>query len=369
MLSIKAHLSPPPTHTLFFDDSFLWRRAVSQKRPSQRNGGSWCLMIGQALVWAYKTDKLSFCFQGSPFGFLSHLPPFKFACWCACALQGDILTVIRRVDEHWIEAKLGDRIGICPLQFTEVSFLLVAQSTCSLLMRWIIGLSRFRAKSLDSSPSVTLWPPSAEHRELIFEALLCVRMLISQVRSACLVCRLSFVFLWAPCPRVQTRSTPGHIAGSCSGFNVLATKFPHFPLLFFVFKSQIFPHLFSQALPLPYSVLTPPYRSPQAPPQQPSNFFYLWTLSSSSSFCLCCAARREDTVMLSLLGWHNSTSLWWVKALTQPCLSVMLYISPCLPLRSQRQSVLPGLVAATYLPACPSNKLEWVSGEMSNRNM
>lgn len=36
-------------------------------------------------------------------------------------LQGDILTVIRRVDEHWIEAKLGEKIGICPLQFTEVS--------------------------------------------------------------------------------------------------------------------------------------------------------------------------------------------------------------------------------------------------------
>lgn len=36
-------------------------------------------------------------------------------------LQGDILTVIRRVDEHWIEAKLGDKVGVCPLQFTEVS--------------------------------------------------------------------------------------------------------------------------------------------------------------------------------------------------------------------------------------------------------
>ena len=35
-------------------------------------------------------------------------------------LQGDILTFIRRVDEHWIEAKLGEKTGICPLQFTEV---------------------------------------------------------------------------------------------------------------------------------------------------------------------------------------------------------------------------------------------------------
>lgn len=36
-------------------------------------------------------------------------------------LQGDILTVIRRVDENWIEAKLGEKVGVCPLQFTEVS--------------------------------------------------------------------------------------------------------------------------------------------------------------------------------------------------------------------------------------------------------
>ncbi|KAM9849959.1 E3 ubiquitin-protein ligase SH3RF2 [Aulostomus maculatus] len=39
--------------------------------------------------------------------------------YCLSFLKGDILTVIRRVDEHWIEAKLGDISGICPLQFTE----------------------------------------------------------------------------------------------------------------------------------------------------------------------------------------------------------------------------------------------------------
>lgn len=48
-------------------------------------------------------------------------------------LQGDILTVIRRVDEHWIEAKLGDKVGICPLQFTEVgSFFLSSLFECGL---------------------------------------------------------------------------------------------------------------------------------------------------------------------------------------------------------------------------------------------
>lgn len=38
---------------------------------------------------------------------------------CLSFLKGDILTVIRRVDEHWIEAKLGEKVGVCPLQFTE----------------------------------------------------------------------------------------------------------------------------------------------------------------------------------------------------------------------------------------------------------
>ncbi|TNM98678.1 hypothetical protein fugu_013242 [Takifugu bimaculatus] len=33
--------------------------------------------------------------------------------------KGDILTVIRRLDENWIEAKSGDKVGVCPLQFTE----------------------------------------------------------------------------------------------------------------------------------------------------------------------------------------------------------------------------------------------------------
>ncbi|XP_029296741.1 E3 ubiquitin-protein ligase SH3RF2 [Cottoperca gobio] len=39
--------------------------------------------------------------------------------YCLSFLKGDILTVIRRLDEHWIEAKLGEKVGICPLQFIE----------------------------------------------------------------------------------------------------------------------------------------------------------------------------------------------------------------------------------------------------------
>ncbi|XP_054647525.1 E3 ubiquitin-protein ligase SH3RF2 isoform X2 [Dunckerocampus dactyliophorus] len=41
--------------------------------------------------------------------------------YCLSFRKGDILTVIRRVDDHWIEAKLGDKSGICPLQFTELN--------------------------------------------------------------------------------------------------------------------------------------------------------------------------------------------------------------------------------------------------------
>nr|XP_020474942.1 putative E3 ubiquitin-protein ligase SH3RF2 [Monopterus albus] len=40
--------------------------------------------------------------------------------YCLGFLKGDILTVLRRVDEHWIEAKLGDKVGICPQEFTEL---------------------------------------------------------------------------------------------------------------------------------------------------------------------------------------------------------------------------------------------------------
>ncbi|XP_028272345.1 E3 ubiquitin-protein ligase SH3RF2 [Parambassis ranga] len=38
---------------------------------------------------------------------------------CLSFFKGDILTVIRCVDEHWIEAKLGEKVGLCPLQFVE----------------------------------------------------------------------------------------------------------------------------------------------------------------------------------------------------------------------------------------------------------
>ena len=35
--------------------------------------------------------------------------------------QGEVISVIRRVDENWAEGKLLDRIGIFPLAFVELN--------------------------------------------------------------------------------------------------------------------------------------------------------------------------------------------------------------------------------------------------------
>eukprot|EP00061_Rhincodon_typus_P010726 g35242.t1 len=35
-------------------------------------------------------------------------------------ITNDILKVIRRVDENWVEGKLGDKVGIFPISFVEV---------------------------------------------------------------------------------------------------------------------------------------------------------------------------------------------------------------------------------------------------------
>jgi E3 ubiquitin-protein ligase SH3RF len=37
------------------------------------------------------------------------------------SFQDDVLTVIRRVDDNWAEGRLGDKIGIFPIAFVEVS--------------------------------------------------------------------------------------------------------------------------------------------------------------------------------------------------------------------------------------------------------
>jgi E3 ubiquitin-protein ligase SH3RF len=47
--------------------------------------------------------------------------------------QGEVITVIRRVDENWAEGKLGDRIGIFPLAFVELNS--VARALMKLSMK------------------------------------------------------------------------------------------------------------------------------------------------------------------------------------------------------------------------------------------
>lgn len=40
---------------------------------------------------------------------------------CLIRVQGDIITVIRRIDENWAEGKLDDRIGMFPISFVEMN--------------------------------------------------------------------------------------------------------------------------------------------------------------------------------------------------------------------------------------------------------
>ena len=37
-----------------------------------------------------------------------------------CLFKGDIINVIRQVDENWCEGKLGGKLGIFPITFVEV---------------------------------------------------------------------------------------------------------------------------------------------------------------------------------------------------------------------------------------------------------
>lgn len=53
---------------------------------------------------------------------------------CLAFMKGDVITVIKRVDENWGEGKLGDKVGIFPLQFTELNpaaFKLLASAKAS----------------------------------------------------------------------------------------------------------------------------------------------------------------------------------------------------------------------------------------------
>lgn len=55
-----------------------------------------------------------------------HLRPDMDACFFSpfmlnMDIKGDVITVIRRVDENWLEGRLGDKSGVFPVRVTEVS--------------------------------------------------------------------------------------------------------------------------------------------------------------------------------------------------------------------------------------------------------
>jgi len=41
--------------------------------------------------------------------------------WWACRGQGDVVKLIRRLDENWYEARAGDRQGIVPVIYVETT--------------------------------------------------------------------------------------------------------------------------------------------------------------------------------------------------------------------------------------------------------
>jgi hypothetical protein len=64
------------------------------------------------------------CLDVKCFSFHGTVSVQELMMMCVCAhrcLQGEVITVIRRVDENWAEGKLGDRIGIFPLAFVELN--------------------------------------------------------------------------------------------------------------------------------------------------------------------------------------------------------------------------------------------------------
>lgn len=55
---------------------------------------------------------------------------------CLTFNKGEVISVIRRVDENWAEGKLDDRIGIFPLAFVELNSL--ARSLMKLSTKYVL---------------------------------------------------------------------------------------------------------------------------------------------------------------------------------------------------------------------------------------
>lgn len=74
-------------------------------------------MCDHLTLWLVPLDSSSQCFH-SNFSLVSFSPCTHGGLW---NLQDEVLTVIRRVDDNWAEGMLGDKIGIFPLLYVEVS--------------------------------------------------------------------------------------------------------------------------------------------------------------------------------------------------------------------------------------------------------
>ncbi|PSN37671.1 hypothetical protein C0J52_05611 [Blattella germanica] len=75
---------------------------------------------------------------------------------CLTFNKGEVITVIRRVDENWAEGKLGDRIGIFPLAFVELNS--VARALMKLSTNAQPGPSRLAPPTPTSEDTTPLIP-------------------------------------------------------------------------------------------------------------------------------------------------------------------------------------------------------------------
>nr|XP_018899902.1 PREDICTED: E3 ubiquitin-protein ligase SH3RF1 isoform X2 [Bemisia tabaci] len=80
---------------------------------------------------------------------------------CLTFSKGEVITVIRRVDENWAEGKLGSRIGIFPISFVEMNS--VARSLMKLSSNAQPGPSRI-APPTPTSEDVTPLIPTETHQ-------------------------------------------------------------------------------------------------------------------------------------------------------------------------------------------------------------
>lgn len=190
-----------------------------------------------------------------------------------------------------------------------------------------------------------------------------------------LLAAICFPLYFLP-PGVNFILAGGNCICSYRGFNAVphsvVAHFSHLSSVIYCFFLNISPTLICLLLLL--CLLSSPARPclflKPCLSDAPHSFLPLYSILSSSPFLLspllsearlssCSAARREDTVMLSLLVWHNSTSLWGVKALTIPCLSVC-----AAPLSAPvNPHWLIGWYLSCCLPVCQTScRGEWSSG-------